>query len=696
MSSETIQEDSAKKRKLSEVEAEAAIFDKPRKKPIACGPCHSRKIKCSFGHPCTHCAQTRNPEACIYPTRDSKITVSSNYVERLVAENRRLRERSQANEVQNSSGHVADGASKVPELAIEASEARNPLHDERSWFFPLANSGPIHISEAADAAFATRLRQTLQPNGVAEHIPRMDYVTDAKLIALAETDVPWPSLARAKLLIKTAFDTVGSCYYCVRKTDIYNGLKRHYRNPLAPRTIFTCKLEALFALGEAYSCRTQSTSEDTFPGLAYFARACRTIRGVRERPQMDWIEVLLLLSMYSLLLNRRHSAYYLASAAVRTSIILGLHQKIPEFQLTDRAAREHRVRVWWTCYTLERLWAGKIGHPVSIQDDEIGADLPSNAGLSEDDLSDFPDEEYANASIRLARLSRNIIHSIYNRRPTQVAFSQRVQAALKELRAWVEGLPKHLQLPASLGLQPLQRPQKWLHLTFNQYVIQTTRPILLHVIRAHRELWLSPGRGTDFKQVIGEPALALSEACIRCARHSHRLLTDTWIDGSFAIFDYTYTQYLFASATILAISSLSIGQNDESDKDGFESACQFIEQLHQNGNYGAKEMVRHLEGIKLSMAAFKGDSSLEALNALSNAATMLQGHGGSIPTPSSTTPGSAFQPTMTAEMALAEPSLQDFLSQAEFDPTFLDAQIQGDQVNGMYYSMLQDESWLAF
>lgn len=174
-------------------------------------------------------------------------------------------------------------------------EARNPLLSERSWFFPLANTGPIHIGEAADAAFATRMRSALADDGKATHIPRTHYVTDGKVIGLADTNTPWPSLARARLLVKAALDTVGSCYYCVRKSDVYSKLKKHYRDPNAPRTVFTCKLEALFALGEAYSCRTASLSEDTFPGLAYFARAARTLRGCRERPQMDYIEVLLLL-----------------------------------------------------------------------------------------------------------------------------------------------------------------------------------------------------------------------------------------------------------------------------------------------------------------------------------------------------------------------------------------------------------------
>jgi len=681
-------ESTSHKRKVSETDFGSPALDKPRKKPIACRPCHARKIKCSFGHPCEPCQQAKREHECDYPKRDQKITISSSYVEKLVAENRRLRERSQS--IDGHAEPLATIAStNVPSSPLENGDARNPLLHDRSWFFPLGSTGPIHISEAADAAFATRFREALAEDGKAEHIPRTHYMTDGKLMGLADKEMPWPPLARARLLVKAAFDTVGSCYHCCRKSDVYNGLKRHYRDPTAPRTIFTCKLEALFALGEAYSCRTQSTSEDTFPGLGYFARASRTLRGTRERPQIDHIEVLLLLSLYSLLLNRRHGAYYLASSAVRSSIIMGLHQNVPESQVTDRAAREHRIRIWWSAYTLERLWASKMGHPISVQDEDIGVDLPSNAGLSEVEAADFLDVEYANASIRLAQLSRHIISSIYNRKSIHGAFSQRVQLALKDLRSWVESLPKHLQLPAGGLTHPLQRPQKWLHLSFNQYVILSTRPILLHILRAHKQLWHDAPRTRDLKHVIGETPLALAEACIRCARHSHRLLTDTWIDGSFAIYDYTYTQYLFSAATILAISSISIGQNDDSDKDGFDSASQFLDQLKQNGNYAAKEFCQHLQAIRLSLTAFRNPASPDTFNAFAL----------SFPqppfTPSNTTPGSTFQPTMTAEMALAEPSLQDFLTHSDFDPGFLDTQIQGDQFQGFYYPMLQDEAWFA-
>lgn len=398
-------------------------------------------------------------------------------------------------------------------------------------------------------------------------------------------------------------------------------------------------------------------------------------------------------SLYSLLINRRHSAYYLAGSAVRSAVIMGLHQNIPEAQLPDRASREHRVRIFWTAYALERLWASKMGHPVSIQDDDIGVDAPSNVGLSETELSDFLDDEYMDAFVRLARLSKHIISSIYSRKATNVAFSQRVQTALKDLRGWVEGLPKHLQIPP--GAQLLKRPTKWLHLSFNQYAILATRPILLHLLRAHRDLWLDQERNKDIKGEIGETALALAEACIRCARHSHRLLTDTWIDGSFAIFDYTYTQYLFSAATVLAISSLSIGSKDDSDRDSFDSACQFLEQLSRNGNFAANEFCVHLNAMKLSMAAVRGagpDSN--AIDGMLGTLNPDQLFPRTDFTPPSTMYSIGSQPTMTAEMALAEPSLQDFLSQPEFDGSFLDNQIQGDQMQALYYPSLQDDGWM--
>ncbi|KMU89092.1 hypothetical protein CIHG_07025 [Coccidioides immitis H538.4] len=70
-------------------------------------------------------------------------------------------------------------------------------------------------------------------------------------------------------------------------------------------------------------------------------------------------------------MNRRHSAYCLVGYAVRFGIIMGLHLNVPQNQLPSRELQEHRNRVWWTAYILDRSWACMLGKPVSIQDEDI-------------------------------------------------------------------------------------------------------------------------------------------------------------------------------------------------------------------------------------------------------------------------------------------------------------------------------------
>lgn len=178
---------------------------------------------------------------------------------------------------------------------------------------------------------------------------------------------------------------------------------------------------------------------------------------------------------------------------------MGLHQDIPEEYFPDKASREHCVRIWWTAYILDRLWTSKskrqartpyypffldtsmrerlivqiiVNHPVSIQDEDVAVRFPSNDNISSSDSGDFFDAEHMSASIKLARISRDIIASIYNRRTTNITFSRRVQKALGDLRGWVSELPKHLQIETGETAKPLMRHVKWLHLSFNQVGFQ--------------------------------------------------------------------------------------------------------------------------------------------------------------------------------------------------------------------------------
>ncbi|TID17807.1 Alternative oxidase [Venturia nashicola] len=546
-------------------------------KPVACIICHSRKVKCPGGSPCAKC--TRAGKECKYPTRDRQLKLSQSYIEQLLKENEQLREGVAATPtaVDNATQEVRE----VPPVTQNVTQdtAQNPLLGDRPWFIPVASlEMPIHIDLAADAAFATRFRQTLSGKDI-KHIPRMNFVSDDVISALSDLDCPWPAPARARFLVKVALNTVCRFFHMVRRSQVSRCLEAAISAQGNTGRLATSKLFVLFALGELYSTKV-APPDGSFPGLLYFAHARRNVTVPAERPQLDTMEITLLLSLYSYNLNRRHSAHLFADSAIRLGIVMGMHLNIPESLLRDRAAREHRNRIWWTAYTFDRTWSSKLGHPVSVHDDDFDVDPPSADGLADDE--DFGDHEYVLQNIELARLTGRIVPLLYGRRKQTKAFSQRVQQALTELTKWVENLPSHLQLNRGDNERMISSNMVYLHLTFNQCVIMVTRPILLHVFASTEKT--RTNQGTNTSPPISEGARKIAQTCIQCARHSFRLLSESWIEGAFAIFDYFHTQYLFSAATILAISALSDTRPENSDADEFETACQILSQLGQIGD----------------------------------------------------------------------------------------------------------------
>lgn len=169
-----------------------------------------------------------------------------------------------------------------------------PALQERPWFFDMnVPHTPILIGEASDAAFATRFRQAIS-DAEHSHIPRVNYATDERLVALSDSDTPWPSPARARFLVNVALKYGTHCYHIVRKSSVLEGLEQVLQNPSMGDSLFMSKLWALFAVGEMYSSRTAVVGGN-FPGIGYFARATRILQIVSERPRIDAIEVRLLL-----------------------------------------------------------------------------------------------------------------------------------------------------------------------------------------------------------------------------------------------------------------------------------------------------------------------------------------------------------------------------------------------------------------
>ncbi|KAK0638023.1 putative transcriptional regulatory protein C3C7.04 [Lasiodiplodia hormozganensis] len=567
----------------------------------------------------------------------------------------------------------ATAPSLVPETVLPPGTiehdgvALNPALNAKPWFDSVnVFRTPILIGEAADNAFATRFRQAISDPQAPEptHLLRINYITDEPLMNLAGFEVAWPSPSRARFLIGAALNYVSRCYCLVRRSSVMEGLEQSIRDPTWGNPLLHCKFWALFAVGEL--CSTRSVGTQGFPGIAFFSQSLKVLGLLDELPGLDSIELLLLISFYSMALHRRYSAYILAGTAMRSAIVAGLHLNVPESQLPDPGVREHRKRLFWIAYIFDRMWASKLGHPPAIQDDDIGVDLPSEPPVGSKYSNDFTDSAYHVANIRLTSLLTKVIRSVYSLRKQNQgdSLSTRVHQSLKDLQSWVESLPPQLQIDHSSETTHDLKTIS-LHLAFNQCVILATRPVLLHTLRSHIADLRSRTPSSSPAPPVPASASTLAEASIRCARHSFRLLTQSWIDGSFATFDCHFTQYLFSALTILAVSSLLETKDSGGDRDAFEEAARLLDQLRAAGSCVAQEYGSHVEAMRAAVGGYVKRTTGEAAGVQQQEAVVSGG-----------------RTAETVGMTSAEPSLRELLEQPFIDLQFLEDAVDYE---GLYW-----------
>lgn len=355
--------------------------------------------------------------------------------------------------------------------------------------------------------------------------------------------------------------------------------------------------------------------------------------------------------------NRRHTSITLASQAVRIGVLLGLHIDISETQLKDRSLREHRCRLFWSAYRMDRAWCSKVGWPPAIPDECVEMPLPSDSAVPEDAKDDFTEAAYMVSAIKLARMNNHAVNTLYVRKRQATSFSERVQVAVRALRSWLDDLPDHLRVGPADTSPPVEAHVLYQHLAYHQAVIVTTRPILLHLLR-QRKLALTNGTQAP---IPSESVRSLATACIQCARQSMSWLKRSWTEGTYPPFDYFSTQFLFSSATILALSALMREPGCANDREDFMLACSFLQQLERSGNYAAREFCMHVDAIQAAL--------VENLTTGSEDTSALSCHVFGAPT----TPRSMANGGVPMQMPLISGApLQDFLDQSNLDLEFMD------------------------
>ncbi|TDZ16360.1 putative transcriptional regulatory protein [Colletotrichum orbiculare MAFF 240422] len=423
-----------------------------RPKLSACHACHSRKVKCSGGDPCSNCR--KRTTKCSYPTSNRLIRVPESYLKDILRQNTSSQSSGSSSPQSPSNGKADSSVTVVPSTAPHnlASDGIDPhiSLDVESLFIDVdLPYMPVPVNEAMDTAFATRFRQVIIMN-------------------LAEATCPWPSPPKARLLIEVALRVVSGCFHIVRKSCVLDAVEMSHSTSSS---------------NQIPTWKEYSVKYHDFPGLHYFAKATKILNYLGERPTMDLLETRLILSLYSLAVNRQYAAYTLVGSSVRMAIIMGLHISITPDQLDDAAVREHRTRLWWTAHVMDCLFSSRLGHRPTVHEDDIKASLPREIEAAEATSADFSDASYFTANAKLSVIMTRIICSVYGSPTGSGNLSERVKQALDDLSLWTRDLPPELHSENTTTSKRCNLGLVYLRLTLNQAVILSTRPILLYGLR---------------------------------------------------------------------------------------------------------------------------------------------------------------------------------------------------------------------
>ncbi|KAH7039907.1 fungal-specific transcription factor domain-containing protein [Microdochium trichocladiopsis] len=603
---------------------------KPRRLLAACHPCHKHKTRCSGDQPCQACVSSGRAMECEYPRKERKVPISEAYLRRLEADSKRFREYASAQKNLQSSAtqlptpdpaQQAGGSGNTDDelpLSHEESNMLNPLFDpqgrEPADRRALSAVDSDFIGEASCSAFSDRLLQCFD-----------DTYTPAKagFSSFLRLDPPnhapsnesFPERMHAKLLLNVARRFIGNYHPLFLEVTFMKEMDAVYRREINPPSLWLCKFYALMALGEIYSNRRGVDNNGLVPGARYYERAVDMFqdKDIYEEPLLIHVEILTLLRLTlitkgwaSNIFGRVRTAYHYSGVAMRLAMSMGMHRAATSSSTLTPVERESRRRAWWVLYFFDRFSASKLGQPVSVRDEDIDVEMPSMDGLTEEERAEFLDPEPLVINTKLGRIIGNILTDVYGVPNSRRGLCIRgVHRILKQLRSWYDELPRDLRLKE----RGTPRPVASLHLAYNQCIIQTTRPVLLHLFKSQFQLGKS-GRDQQREAAAEQqqpPALrqqskfspitlALAESCVNAARSSSRIVEGLFLDGAIASYGYWDAHHISSAALILVISAVMKPAAVTSE--ALETLLSILRSIKKDGNIPAVDFCDRLSQVQ--------------------------------------------------------------------------------------------------
>jgi proline utilization trans-activator len=326
-----------------------------------------------------------------------------------------------------------------------------------------------------------------------------------------------PPYEFAKRLFQSQYIYIGTIFSFLQPHVFELRLQQLYSNTLdlsnQDDCLAFCQVLLIFAYGQMYSVNQWSGSDGP-PGFGFFKHALWLLPDLYQEGSVMFVEVLGLLAPYMQNLNRKDAAFLYIGLALRMAISLGLHQEVDDPEM-DVVEREHRRRVWWSVYSMDRIISVKSGNPISIHDEDIDVAWPSPIPGVDPDLSP---PRVLSQYTQLSRILGRIGGEIYRKKnKSGSSLLASVQSIMNDLAAWLKDVPLELRIDFSALDRPISREAVSTFLHYNQCINMTSRPLLLSVSQRRLQALTNGTATMDWREGLSPNVVSVIDSAISAA-----------------------------------------------------------------------------------------------------------------------------------------------------------------------------------
>ncbi|KAG8156334.1 hypothetical protein KVR01_013786 [Diaporthe batatas] len=388
-----------------------------------------------------------------------------------------------------------------------------------------------------------------------------------------------PPIEIARQLFAAQHTYIGTIFSFVSPNAFDLLLQEAYENSLDLADQEAClkyaKLLVILAFGKMYSVN-QWIDYDGPPGFDYFTHVLQLLPDLHEQGSVLFVETLALVGFFMQNLNRRDASSLYIGSALRMAITLGLHQE-PTLANIDSETKEHRRRVWWSVYSLGRIHCAKSGNPITIQDEDIGVELPSRLPSEPESCAAIVLRHYT----KLSQINGQIMTKVYRHRPKSgSSLMAAVQSIILALSQWQQELPDTLRFePNKLNTS---RESVSTLLYYSQCIHLTARPLLFHVVQARLKEGITE-KESDWRQGLTQTTVNVIEMCLHAAKETINMMTVAAQKNLVATYGYMDSEYAFSAAIVLVMVCVAFPE-DTQNTESMNAALDLLRGISRRGN----------------------------------------------------------------------------------------------------------------